>query len=36
MHVVFHFELAENQQEKGVIEAGDAECLGAATISFEE
>jgi hypothetical protein len=28
MHAVFHLELAENQQEKEVIEVGDAECFG--------
>jgi hypothetical protein len=28
MHVVFHLELAENQHEKGDIEAGEAACFG--------
>jgi hypothetical protein len=28
MHADFHLELAENQQERGVIEAGDAGCFG--------
>jgi|HubBroStandDraft_1064217.scaffolds.fasta_scaffold2158983_1 hypothetical protein len=28
MHAVFHLELAEDHQEKGVIETGDAECFG--------
>jgi hypothetical protein len=28
MHAVFHLKLAESQQEKWVIEAGDAECFG--------
>jgi hypothetical protein len=28
MHSVCHLELAENQQKKWGIEAGDAECFG--------
>jgi hypothetical protein len=27
MHADFHLELAEKQQERGVIEAGDAGCF---------